>query len=372
MKILCHIIILNLIIITSFTLVICFDREHLLSSGVRTAIDYDVVSPERIKFDGIIGQNNMIQENESDIVLYFVDSFLQLHIDIKWPLPFSLPSSIISTFGQTNDDIEFNLGIDISGFEEDPVKAVYYGLINRIENGEVIIEHRFRSPTWLHENIPCTKIWHTIYSNVDTDVKVGDEVYAGQEIGKLKFMPSSNYQPYLHFEVRIGSPCSLEEVLQNGCLSIGYDPHVHPLLLMKTIDGPEYDRPEINVINDIGPISDGVIEISTPMSQPNLNRFEVQIIGKDKQTKKNHIIDFNLRTSFSYFNTMDKLKPHFIPVKSASGEGLDNKMPLWKTRLVIPASWVGHKDRYDWFRLVVDDIWGKKTSFSFTSEQTSW
>jgi len=127
--------------------------------------------------------------------------------------------------------------------------------------------------------------------------------------------------------------------------------------------GPEFDRPEINIIQEIGHASNGVIELSTPASQPNLNRFEIQIIGKDKKIKKTHVLDFNLRTGLTSINS--KSKPHCISVKDYLGYDDEEEIPILRTQLVIPASWVDQKERFDWFRLTVDDIWGKRTYFSF-------
>ena len=89
-----------------------------------------------------------------------------------------------------------NRGIDMSGFEEDPVNAVCNGIINRItRHDEVIIECTFHQDN--DNDTPTTITWYTICSNVNANMNVGVEVQAGQEIGQL--MSSSlneNEQPF--------------------------------------------------------------------------------------------------------------------------------------------------------------------------------
>jgi len=89
------------------------------------------------------------------------------------------------------------------------VNAAYDGVIKRIGHNGVIIEHRFMHWTKLDDDTPSTKTWHSVYTNMNTNMSAGDKVSSGHEIGQLS---SSSYdQPFLHFEVKIGSV----EVFQN-------------------------------------------------------------------------------------------------------------------------------------------------------------
>ena len=316
--------------------------------------------PEIIQYNELntyIINNN---EEENAVNYNYIDSFTQYHDDIRWPLPFSTRNAIIATFGQVmdNNNNNINKGIDISGFEEDPVNAVYNGIINRVTRyGEVIIEHTFHHGN--DNDMPTTMTWYTIYSNVNTNMNAGDEVQAGQEIGQLT-SPSNDYeQPYLHFELQIE---------QSSCSSCSNSYNIHPLLLFKILYGPEYDRPTINIINDITPISNGILEIINPASQSNINKYSIQIIGKNKMLKKNHVINLNQKTSFTF------AKDGNVPYISKGYLDYDTEIeiPIIKNQVVIPFVWVDHKESYDWFRLVIEDVWGKKTYFSFSTEHRSW
>ena len=236
--------------------------------------------------------------------------------------------------------------------------------------------------------------WYTVYSNIDASMNVGDNVAAGQEIGQLRHSLSSSTHtssPYLHFEVRLSSPCTIE---QKHCNTIGHDPHVHPLILSPIINGPEYDRPKMNIISDIGPSSDGIIEIITPLSQPNINNYKIEIIGKNKKTKKEFILDYTTQFGFDksllfqYDNNVgdnnyklqyvpDTSNPYLLPLPSSSNSSNSNNIQNdndnnWKIQLVIPSTWVQYKESYDFFRLTVENIWGKETYLSFTSDVRSW
>eukprot|EP01083_Nonionella_stella_P024706 68115_1 len=62
----------------------------------------------------------------------------------------------------------------------------------------------------------------------------------------------------------------------------------------------------------------------------------------------------------------EKEHPYLEPVIFEMG---DKK---WSTELVMPYSWVEQKSKGEWFRLKINDIWGKTYYFTFSSEYQSW
>jgi len=285
----------------------------------------------------------------------------------------------VSTFGpivnHETKEYEFNRGLDIAGLEGDLVVAVYSGTVYQITedeaaNGlkEVVLKHRFPDWTQVQADNYNTKSWYSVYSHMETELKEGDNVVAGEEIGQLGVTGEDSH---LHFEVRVGTTCSLEDGIADNCVTLGYDPHVHPLLVNEPISGPEFARPEMELLTEIGPLKDGIIQISTPVTQPNINRYEIQVMGRGKVVKKSHILDLNLRkgfdaTALSKLNDVDVSKPYLQP------DLLEEGYERWTVSMVIPSSWVESKSPGDWYRLVIQDIWGKSSYLSFTSEHKAW
>jgi len=280
----------------------------------------------------------------------YVESFTSIRKNSYWPLPFSSEASIVSTFGpivnRETKEYEFNRGLEIAGLEGDLVVAVYSGTVYQITedeaaNGlkEVVLKHRFPYWTRVQSDNYNTKSWYSTYSHLETELKEGDNVLAGEEIGQLGV--TGDYS-HLYFEVRVGTTCSLEDGIEDNCVTLGYDPHVHPLLVNEPISGPEFDRPEMEVLTEIGPLKDGIIQISTPVTQPNINRYEIQVMGSGKVVKKGYIMDLNLRKGFdatvlSNLNVVDTSKPYLQPDLLREGD------ERWTTNVVIPSSWVESK-----------------------------
>jgi len=110
---------------------------------------------------------------ESTVVNY-VEAFALIRKTSYWPLPLSPEEFILSTFGPTvnleTKDYEFNRGLDIAGWEEDPVSAVYSGTVYQITEGEaanglkeIVIKHRFPEWTQVHPENYNTKSWYSVY-----------------------------------------------------------------------------------------------------------------------------------------------------------------------------------------------------------------
>ena len=125
-----HAITSKLIVLFLSTMALCLDAVSSLRFESMSKINYAAKISERGKDTRDI---SMIQGNDNNIVMNFIDSFSKLHDNIRWPLPFSLKPSIISTFGQVMiKNGKLNLGIDMLSFDEDPVNAAYNGIIRKI------------------------------------------------------------------------------------------------------------------------------------------------------------------------------------------------------------------------------------------------
>ena len=130
-------------------LLVCYRMIHSIdccnaNAEIRTRKDNE---PNVIHYSELNACRIIEQSVSLDIVNY-IESFREIQRDTRWPLPYSLPSSIISTFGQVVDGNDVNRGIDVAGFEEDPVNAVHDGVLHRISGDEMIIEHEHGTMRW--------------------------------------------------------------------------------------------------------------------------------------------------------------------------------------------------------------------------------
>ncbi|MFM2096333.1 MAG: hypothetical protein RIS70_3457 [Planctomycetota bacterium] len=173
---------------------------------------------------------------------------------------------------------------------------------------------------------------------------------------------------HLHWEIRVGTPYSLEWQLQNptsqyGANNFGFDPHVNPMLLTvptstNTLAATVTTKPTSKI--------DGRVLITTDDEQTLFNRVQVTIVNKStKLTVANHTLDLNERLGFNattnaLLDTPDKTKPYIAPISFGTSA------TVWSTDLVIPKSWVGSSFGTKFLTTVtLTDIWGRTYTSSW-------
>ena len=173
---------------------------------------------------------------------------------------------------------------------------------------------------------------------------------------------------HLHWEIRVGTPYSLEWQLANptsqyGANNFGFDPHVNPMLLTiptitNTLAASLKTKPTSSI--------DGRVQITTDDEQPLFNRVQVKIVNKSTNlTVASHTLDLNERLGFnattnSLLDTPDKTKPYLSPISFGPSA------TLWSTDLMIPKSWVGTNSGTKFTTSVtLTDIWGRTKTISW-------
>ena len=79
--------------------------------------------------------------------------------------------------------------------------------------------------------------------------------------------------PHLHLDLRVGTSCSLEYQLNNptkSCASYGFDPHMHPYLMLNNTLGSVP-----TVVKNVG--ADIHYYIQLPLYDAGMNKFVVKI-----------------------------------------------------------------------------------------------
>ena len=112
---------------------------------------------------------------------------------------------------------------------------------------------------------------NSVPSNIQA-MSTGDPITKGQLIGYAGETGNA-HDPHLHFELRIGTQCSLEYQIANpnsSCSGYGFDPHMNPMMLLSDqITAPTAVYSRVN--NDL------TFDIVNSISLPTLNKFEVNI-----------------------------------------------------------------------------------------------
>ncbi|MCP4807002.1 MAG: M23 family metallopeptidase [Proteobacteria bacterium] len=142
-------------------------------------------------------------------------------------------------FREVDDDVEFHLGIDLHAPIGTPIVAPADGTVWRIHPSEstsdpntLYIRHEV-DPVMVH-GLEITEAF-SMYSHIDTfEVQAEDQfVQAGQVIATVG-ESGQTVSPHLHFEVRLGTWCTLDYSTRNpdsGCAA-AYDPSINPLHLI--------------------------------------------------------------------------------------------------------------------------------------------
>lgn len=305
----------------------------------------------------------------------YIEGFQKLQEDgeLVWPLPESHGGeSIVSAFGPRieNDKYDFHRGMDFRGKIGDKILAPYKGVVEKLYDFKrggltIVLKHELPEPVHLHNNHQETSLFYTFYMHCNEIlVQKEDEVDAGDVIATLGDT-GKTFEPHLHLDVRFGTSCSLEYAVTNPdstCNTLGFDPHINPLLLLSKHEVGASDIRALYNDNKSNQ-KEKVVVVSAPVTNPNVNAYKIFIINtKTRRVRKWYFLDLNLRTGFdatsvAALDTVDKNFPYLQPMVFSSKK--------WKTELRIPRSWYGEKGRQEKVIVAVVDIWGQATKMNF-------
>lgn len=291
-----------------------------------------------------------------------------------WPAPNSPSNAIASTFGprtkkSTNGGYDFHRGIDIAGNIGEPVVAAHAGTVfylrEFVDGGLVMgLRHDLLMEFQVLPEKPSTKTFFTYYFHLNKFLaKEGDVVEAGDLIAELGETGGASI-PHVHFEIRIGTACSLEFALNNPastCNTFGYDPHVHPMV----VHPPESNDLMITYNKDKSNDDEKFVLVSTNSNNPNIISYTISIIDRiTGKIRRFHELDLNRRIGFDASSTaaidsQDKTKPYLEPI------AFNRDPTTWSTELVIPRVWYRRKIHRQQVHIEVTDVYGIKTQLVF-------
>lgn len=261
--------------------------------------------------------------------------FQSIRSQAVWPVQGTNVNHIASTFGPRikydEQRYDWHRGVDIPAPEGTEVYAAYSGTLHQIttypEGGlTVVIKHRLPQAVDFHST--STHVFYSFsmhLSNVDAQLKqaydLGQKpfIQAGDRIGYVGSSGEGIETQHLHFELRLGTPCSFEYQLANPTSScargFGFDPHIHPLHLLSSIQ----TNTSITQVQSISQGMDGVFQIQTTDFSPGLNQFETVFFNDNDQVVYQHILNLDTREGFdartvSALDLQDVSKPYLEPI----------------------------------------------------------
>lgn len=313
-------------------------------------------------------------------------AFESLRATAIWPVVGTTLDDVESTFGprirMPENEYDWHRGIDIDAAEGTPVVASVAGTLFDVRTFTdggltVILRHEFPVPvSYAGKTLTSYYTYSMHLADVDPALQAAadaDEtpaVAAGSVLGHVGHSGGAD-SDHLHWELRIGSPYSLEFQLANpesqyGANLFGFDPHVHPLWLAEPTGINTLAATLVTMPTNL---VDGQVHITTDDEQPLFNRVQITIedLGTNMPVAS-HTLDLNERLGFDastnpLLDTIDPTKPYFAPI--LFGTSATN----WATDLIVPKTWVG-SNFGDGFRttVTVTDIWGRSQSIDWTGE----
>lgn len=312
------------------------------------------------------GQNN----------INLINAFEEVKKESKFPIINRSESDINSAFGpriqvSQNYRYDFHRGIDVGEEFGEQVVNAYEGQFMDIvyyEDGgtTVRVKHTFPSPLIFNGNE--YNYFYTFYMHLDSVDPYLQEAFnngqhpiipTGQNIGTVGDSGSTNV-PHLHFEVRVGTQCSLEYQLEHpdsSCaIGFGFDPHVNPLIMFNYNVSPV----KLAILPSFYKKGTTTIAYATDDSNTSLNRVVVKIISNNTIIDT-HVLDFDLRdgfdaTSTEALDTQDFTHPYIDP------KIFNKYSSSFTTNIVIPAVWVSAlRDSNYSLEIQVFDIWGNRS-----------
>ena len=257
--------------------------------------------------------------------------------------PVTRPERITSQFGprwkSTEDRYDFHRGIDFYGQPGEPIFAVGDGRVHRLypegnkvyPNGgnTLILRHKLKPPFAFHGKTIDT--FYSLYLHLqEFHVRQGDEVRQGQHLAAKGSSGTTRFT-HLHFEIRLGTTCSLEYQRRNprsACAAFGFDPHVHPFLF---IDGAKGG--EISISHDPG--DPYVVTYSASRADLDLNE-----IATDKG-----VLNFNTREGIDATSTktLDSFDYGWVRLRPERFSGRD-KLLVYRLEFAQPPAFVQFTD----------------------------
>ena len=230
---------------------------------------------------------------------------------LAWPVAFSQPWALInSSFGprlqaSKNNRYDFHRGIDILGTTADPVLAMADGEIitmyaeddpesTYLTSGNVIVlRHTWLTPYRFHKQNLTTYYTHYLHLDRFSDgLAVGTSVSQGDILGYIGSTGDTEVE-HLHFEVRLGTSCSLE----SNCNTTGFDPHVNPLLFL---DYPQTNTVKLRLRKSGKQLR---ARIKIPGDEQDFNRIKITAENRRGRVMASQIINFNSRVGLDPSST---------------------------------------------------------------------
>ncbi len=263
------------------------------------------------------------------------DVFPSLNGASVWPVANSTHDDIESTFGPrikpSTDAYDWHRGIDIDAPLGAPVLAATSGTLWNVTEYDdggttVVLKHSFPTPVIFHDK--TVSYFYTLYMHLDsveTSLVLANtksehpSVPAGTKIGTVGHSGKGAIGDHLHFEIRVGTQCSLEYQLQNPNSScsqgFGFDPHVHPMFLFPNAS-PNFSLQATKLPSAQ---TAGEIKITFPNEEPILNSIKLKIYTSPEGVAVyEKSLDFNLRdgydpTTNSALDKVDYSVPYITP-----------------------------------------------------------
>jgi len=309
-------------------------------------------------------------------------AFAAIRSGALWPVEGGTRDAITSTFGPrikaSSDAYDWHRGLDLHLAVGTPIVAPVDGTLFAVRTYTdggltVVLRHRFPSPVSFGGRL--VDDYFTYYMHLDS---VAADLVAADAAGETPSVPrgrrigtggesGSTVSPHLHWELRVGTPYSLEWQLANpgsrwGSAAFGFDPHVHPMLL--AVPAAKHLM-TLRVMTKPTTSVDGLLRLTTDDDQPLADRFVVRITRRsDNAVVAAHTLDLDERTGFdarstAALDTPDRTAPWLSPVPFGSAAP-------YIQQLVLPSSWIGARSGSAYRTTVtVTDIWGRSVSASW-------
>lgn len=316
----------------------------------------------------------------------YIDVFagMQSQNSFLWPCPNSYGSDISSTFSPrkkvSTNAYDFHRGVDISGNVGDPVVAPYAGVVDQITTyadggNTVILKHTFPSgkSAMLFDNSTATRVFYTLYMHLDEMlVQAGSAVSQGTVVGTIG-MTGATSSPHLHYELRLGTRCSLEYALANPtskCNTFGYDPHISAMLILpQSMVGTT----QVTAVyrSDLSNNATQMVQITTPDINPNVNIYKVFLVQSNGQVRISYQLDLNRRigfnaTSTKELDTQNKSVPYLDPISFGQSAA------TWSINFAIPKTWYRSKTSDEFVVVEVVDVWGTVAAIAMFGQGETW
>ena len=300
-------------------------------------------------------------------------------VSSTWPVKGTSMSNLEATFGPrikvSTKAYDFHRGVDIKAALGTPVLAAVDGKLLKVDTypdggKTIILSHTFPSSvSYAGKKLTTYYTFYMHLNSVDPAIQAASNakqhpiVKAGQVIGTVGHSGSGAVGDHLHFELRVGTYCTLEFQLANpaSSCSIGYgfDPAMHALWLFPEKVGI---LPSISMLTAPTALQDGIFNWSNIHEQPVLNRIELYPTGSNTAVS---VLDLNTRTGFDAKTTsaLDKptmTVPYFSPLSFSTST------VRYATNIVIPKSFYAPLLKTSQhYTLKTTNIWGRVMTYTW-------